>query len=137
MSPLHGALALAEGDERAVSVREELDLDVPRALEVPLEVDAVVAERRGSLALGGRDGIVELLARADDAHPAPAAASRRLDDQRRLVDLGHDRHSGLRRDTLRFELVAARAQCGRGRADPGEPRLLDERREVGVLREEA
>src|SRR5439155_9517856 len=122
---------------RALSVREELNLDVSRALEVALEVDAVVAERGRGLAPRGRDGVAEFRSRADDAHPAPAAARRRLDEQRRLVDLGHDRHPGFAGDALRLELVPARAQRGGRRADPGEPRLLDERCELGVLREEA
>src|SRR5207237_10522920 len=110
VASLHGALALAEGEHRALSVREELNLDVSRALEVALEVDAVVAERGRGLAPRGRDGVVEFRSRADDAHPAPAAARRRLDEQRRLVDLGHDRHPGFAGDALRLELVPARAQ---------------------------
>ena len=39
-----GALALAEVDDVAVRVREHLDLDVARLLEVALEEDRVVPE---------------------------------------------------------------------------------------------
>src|SRR5690349_24029013 len=46
-----------------------------------------ISERRLRLAASRRERVVELLARADDAHAASAAARGRLDDQRRLVDL--------------------------------------------------
>ena len=41
---LHRALALAERDHGAVLVAEHLDLDVPRAVDVLLDVHGVVAE---------------------------------------------------------------------------------------------
>src|SRR5258707_1276187 len=75
----------AEREAVAVRVRQDLDLDVPRALDQLLEVDAVVAEGRLRLAACRRDGIVELGTRADDSHAAATAARRRFDDQRRLV----------------------------------------------------
>ncbi len=57
-------------------VAQDLDLDVPRAGDVPLEQHAVVAERRGRLAPGGVERLVELPGLADDAHAAAAAARR-------------------------------------------------------------
>ena len=91
-------------------VGEELDLDVARPLDVALEEHRVVAEPCQRLALRGLDRVVELLGRADDAHPAPAAAGRGLDDQRepdllRRAGLDHG-DAGLGRDPLRLELVA-------------------------------
>ena len=53
MAALDAALALAEVDERAVRVAQDLDLDVARPRDVPLEQHPVVAERRGRLAPGG------------------------------------------------------------------------------------
>ena len=106
-------------------VAEELDLHVARPLDVPLGEHAVVAERRLRLALRGLERIGELVARADDAHPAPAASGSRLQQQReakvvRLAGLD-DRNARLARDPLRLELVAAGAQClGRG-PDPESP----------------
>src|SRR5205823_1613497 len=44
--PLDRALALAEANGVAVRVAEQLDLDVPRPLDVPLGEDPVVAEGR-------------------------------------------------------------------------------------------
>src|SRR6185503_13358278 len=46
MAPLRGAVALAERDDRAVRVGEDLNLDVARALHKALEHEALVAERR-------------------------------------------------------------------------------------------
>ena len=83
----------------AVRVGEELDLDVPRPLDVALAEDAVVAEGRLRLAPRGRERVLELGRLADDAHPAPAAAGRRLDEQREpellRLALAHDRHACL------------------------------------------
>ena len=87
-----------------VRVREELDLDVARPLDVALAEDPVVAERRLRLALRRLERLVELVRRAHEPHPAPAAAGRRLDHQReadlfRLAALD-DRNAGLR--AIRF-----------------------------------
>jgi len=46
VAALHGAVALTERENGSVRVREQLDLDVARSLEIALEVDTVVAERR-------------------------------------------------------------------------------------------
>jgi hypothetical protein len=51
---LHRALALAQVDQVALTVAEELELDVPRPRDVFLEVDGVVAERRTGLRLRRR-----------------------------------------------------------------------------------
>ena len=115
VAALHRALALAEREHRAVRVGEQLDLDVPRALEVALEVDAVVAERRPApRAAAAASASSSSSRRAHDAHAAPAAARGRLDDQRRLARLGHGRHARLGRDPLRLELVAAAPQRAGG-----------------------
>ena len=111
MAALDRALALAERDERPLPVRQHLDLDVPRPLDVAFEEDAVVAERRLRLPPGRLERILELGRLPDDAHPATAAARGCLDHQG-IPDLvrlagGDDRDSGLFRDSLRLELVAA------------------------------
>ena len=141
MTPLDRALALAERNDVSVRVAEQLDLDVARALDVALGEDAVIAERGLRLAPRRLERVFELLARAHDAHAAPAAAGRRLQEQREpeLVRLAalDDRHARLARDPLRLELVAAGAQRLRRRADPDELRGADRLGEVRVLGEEA
>ena len=80
VAPLDRALALAERDNRPVAVRQQLDLDMTRTLDVALAEDAVVAECGLGLAPGGVERLVQLGRRADDAHPAPASTRRGLDD---------------------------------------------------------
>ena len=98
-------------------VGEELDLDVPRPLDVALAEDGVVAE--GGLSLRRVERLLELVSLADDAHPSAAAARGGLDDEREadLVRLacGQYRYARLARDALGFELVAATAQSFRRR----------------------
>ena len=76
VAPLNRAVALAECEHRAVPVGEQLDLDVPRALEVALEEHGVVAERGSRLALRRIDGVVEL--RGDRGRSACRVRRRRL-----------------------------------------------------------
>src|SRR5207248_4339273 len=53
VAPLDRAVALTEVDHVAVSVREDLDLDMPRILQVALDVHRRVGEVRLSLATRG------------------------------------------------------------------------------------
>src|SRR5687768_10846749 len=91
MAALDGAFALAEVDDAAVRVTEDLDLDVPRALEVLLEIDRRVAERTLRFAAGGLVLVLQLAGVPADAHAATAAAGRGLEDDRvadRAGDVG-------------------------------------------------
>ena len=78
VAPLDRALALAEVDDRPVPVREDLDLDVARALDVALGEDASVAEPGLGLARGRREGVVELVARSGRRACPPAAPAAAL-----------------------------------------------------------
>ena len=70
MAALDRALALAEVDDRAVRVAEHLHLDVAGPIEVALEEQAPVAERRRGFAAGRGERRVELAgARARCACP--------------------------------------------------------------------
>ena len=113
MAPLDGAVALADRDDGAVRVGKELHLDVPGSLEVALAVERAVAERALRLALRRLERVVELRRRADDAHPAPAAACGRLDEQREADLLRRavreHRNARVAGDPLRGELVSAAA----------------------------
>ena len=141
VASLDRALALAQRDDRALSVREKLDLDVARPLDVALAEDAVVPEGGLGLALRRLERLLQLSRRADDAHPAPAAAGRSLDDQRE-PDLFRlpGRHHGnacLRRDPLRLQLVPAGVQRLRRRPDEYEPGRFDRLREIGTFGQES
>ena len=78
MAALHGALALAEIDDVAVLVAEDLHLDVARILDELLDVDFAVAE--GALRFAARvlEGGLQILAASDTMRmplpPPPAAA---------------------------------------------------------------
>ena len=86
VAALDGAVALAEVDDVAVVVGQDLHLDVPGLDDELLDVDAAVAEGGLGLGLGG----VEAGAQGDvvvgDAHAASAAAGGGLDEDR-VADL--------------------------------------------------
>ena len=82
VAALDRAFALAEVDDGAVVIAEDLDLDVARVLDVLLDVDVAEPERRLRLPLRRLQRRAHLTRRADDAHAAPAAAGDRLDDHR-------------------------------------------------------
>ena len=92
--PLHRAIALPQVDDVAVVVGDHLDLDVAGMLDVFFEIDVAVAERGLGLGLGLLEGGLQRQIVQGDAHAAPAAAGRRL-DQHRKTQLVGQRH-GLR-----------------------------------------
>ena len=141
VASLDRAVALSDGDDRAVPIGEHLYLDMAGPLEVALAEDGGVAEGRLGLASGGRKGVLELVRRTDDAHAATAAAGSRLDQKRKAdllrLALQQHRHTGLGCDALRRHLVASQAQRLRRRPDPGESRPLDGFGECSALGKEA
>ena len=84
--PLDRAIALSEVDDVAVRIGEYLHLDVPRILEVPLDVDGRVGEVRLALAPRALERTLDLVRGAGHAHPLAAPSRRRLDDDR-VADL--------------------------------------------------
>src|SRR6266851_5446357 len=58
----------------AVAVAEHLDLDMTRRLEIFLEIERVVAERRLGFGARGRQGRSQFRLRARHLHAPPAAA---------------------------------------------------------------
>ena len=153
VAPLDRAVALGQVHRVAVRVGDQLDLDVARVLDVPLDEDAVVAKRRGGLARREREALPRLLLVPRDPHPLAAAARRRLDHHRephlgrhlgRLVlaaqhaeEAGDRVDARLRSELLALDLVAHRADRKRAGADERLALGLDRLREGGVLREEA
>ena len=153
MAALGRAVALAEVDAGPVGVEQDLDLDVPRALDEAFEDQAVVVECREGLPAGAREGVVESRRLADRPHALAATARGRLDEQRvadplrgtaeRGVGLVGAVVAGDRRDAelpgqvARGGLVAHRPDGRRRRPDPRDARCLDGLCERGVLGEEA
>ena len=138
---LDRAVPLAQ-DQHAVAAADDLDLDVAAVLDVRLEEDGPVAERRQRLGLRGRDLAGQVGEPAYDAHAAPTSAGGGLHQQRqvgvgRLV--GHLEHgdAGRAHQPLGLDLGAHRLDGGGVRPDPGEPGVDDRAGEVGVLGEEA
>src|SRR5690606_11037322 len=80
VAALDRAVALAEVDDVAVRVAEDLELDVARPLEVLLDVDRAVAERAERLGAGELEAAREIVGVARDAHALPAPAVGGLDD---------------------------------------------------------
>ena len=111
MPPLQGTFPLEQRQQIAVTVADDLNLDVARVFDEFFDQQAVVAEGGLGLALGTCDRRGKLTGRTHDAHAAPAASRRRLDQngktdlvgglrQCRLVlgfavIAGHQRHAGL------------------------------------------
>ena len=147
VAALHRAVAHAERPRRAVTVGDDLHLDVPRAGDQPLEEHDVVAERASGLVAGALVGVAQLVLVVDDPDAAPATAGGGLEHQR-VADLARrlervvesvdrsaapwrDRDADLLGDQLRADLVAELAHGVGGRADERDPEARAQLGEVG------
>ena len=153
VAPLERAIALTQVNRVAVSVSEDLELDVARVAEVLLDIDSRIAERGLRLVPGLLHQAFELILAVADLHPAPAAAAGGLDDDGiadlggdparffRIADgaiaAGHQRQAELARGALGLDLVAHRADMFGLRADPGDAVRLDDFGELRILAQEA
>jgi hypothetical protein len=152
MSPLHRAVALAEVDDVAVAIAEDLEFDVTGAREVLLHVYVAVAERRQCFRSRELERAREVVGGARDAHPFPAAAGRRIVDHRepdiarererliRILDGArrsrNDRDPDVGHRLSRRRLVAHHANLFGGRADERDVRRLAGLGELRVLGKE-
>ena len=109
---LHRAVALVEVHDVAVRVREDLDLDVARGVEVALDQHALVAEARLRLALRGGERGGEARGVVHDPHALAAAARGGL-DQHRIADPSPPRVRAASRPAPRRDsrAPAARRPC--------------------------
>ena len=82
MPPLDAAFALAQNLHVAVLVGQHLELDVARRADVFLQVDVGRTEGAARLVLRLQEQRGQLLGTVHDAHAAPAAAGRRLQNHR-------------------------------------------------------
>src|SRR5688500_3247580 len=83
MTALDRAFALAEVDDAAVGVAEDLDLDMTRSLEILLEVHTGHTECALSLEPGGLERILQITFIPADAHAATATTSGGLENDRK------------------------------------------------------
>ena len=79
VAALDGAVALAEADDMAFLVGEDLHLDVARGMDVFFKINGSVAEGGFTLGHGQRIGLKQLAPRMDDADAAAAAAGAGLE----------------------------------------------------------
>ncbi len=135
-----------------MDVAEDLELDVTRLLEVLLQVDLGISECRLGLRARGVEGAGELPLVPGGSHPAAAAARRGLQDHRISGFLrereslvqgldgarrpGYGRHAGRGHRPPGQRLVPHFPEGFRRRADEGDMTVLEDLREIGVLREE-
>ena len=133
-------------------VGEDLDFDVARPLDQPLDVQGAVAERRLRLAAGRRRRLVDVASVPRGAHALAAATGRRLDQDgeadrlRRGGDAGiglvrrrppgHDRHAGLLHEGARADLRSHGLDGARRRSDEDQPGVRAGAREGGALGQE-
>ena len=83
MPALDGALAFAQVNGVAVTVGDDLDLDMPGLGHVLLDVDGGVAEGRAGGVGGGGEGGNQVVLALHDLHADAAAAPAGLDDHRK------------------------------------------------------
>ena len=74
MAALHGAVALAQADDIALLVGEDLYLDVPRRCNALFQIDCAVAERGFAFRHGEREGLPQLSVGLYHTDAASAAA---------------------------------------------------------------
>ena len=98
---LERAVAVPAVDDVAVRVGEDLDLDVARAVDELLEVDAGVLERGLGLVAGRLERADEVGLVAADPHPLAAAAGRRLDQDGVADRAGEPQRLGVAGDRRR------------------------------------
>ena len=153
MRALQRAVALAQMHDAALAVAEDLDLDVPRPLEIAFEIDLAPSEERRCFVLRDRQHARELGSVAGDLHAAAAAAGRGLDQDRIADRFGCGRGRGeiahrtpgarYRRNAepgccrFRRDFVAHQPDVLGRRADKGEPVLFDGGGEIRVLGEKS
>ena len=149
MSALDRAVPLAEMHPVPLAVHQDLDLDVPRIGEIPLEVHRRIAKGGGGL--GSRRGQrgFHVVRRSHDPHPLSSASGACLDDQREpdlprqplgIVEIA-DRVAAPRqyRNPLRLRhpaggcFVSHQPDAGGRGADEGDPTLFADLGEMRIL----
>ena len=89
MTPLDGAVTLAQMDHVAMLVGQDLDLNMPRLFAILLDIDFRVAETGLGLGACRSKGIGQGCLGVDNLHAATATAGGGLDDHRETDLLGN------------------------------------------------
>ena len=152
VTALHRAIARPERPDRPVRIRQDLNLDVTRALDVLLHEQRAIAE--GADRLGGRrmECVGELVVAAHQSDAATTTTGGGLEDEREADLLGH--HSRLLgvldratrpgahgdlvflRERLGADLIAEQAHDAAGRSDELDACVFACIREVGAFAKE-
>ena len=152
VTALHAAVALAELEDIAEGIRENLNFDVFRVLDEFFDVDVAVAESLFRFGFRGVESLNEAGVIVGDTHAASAAARRSLDDNRVFEFAGNDKrlffgfdhaagaggngNAGLAHGVTGAGFVAHRAHLFRRGPDKGDVAAFADFREVNVLRKE-
>src|SRR5690606_17368838 len=152
VAALNRTLALAEVHDVAVVIAEHLDLDMPRRLDVLLEVHVADAKGRFGLAHRGPERLGQVLGRTHHPHAPAAAAGNGLDDdgiaelardldglfvaRDRTVAARQHRHARLLHGPPRPRLVAHQADDVRIRPDELDVAGFADLGKIGTLGEE-
>ena len=89
VTALDAAIAFAQMDRVSLAVADDLELDVPRILDIFLDIDRVVAEIRLGLALRDGQRTDERHVVMTNPHAFASASGRGLDDDRIFDGLGN------------------------------------------------
>ena len=149
---LHGAFALAEGDDVAVRIAQKLHFDVLDVFQQLFHIHRAVAKGAFGLGGGGEEGVFQFLGAVHAADAAAAAAGAGL-DQKRIADLfrlgaqlfdifhqvaaGHDGHARRAHGAPGLVLVAHAADDLRRGADELDVALRAELGKARVFRKQA
>ena len=101
MASLYGTLALAEVDDVAVGVAQDLKFDMVGLLDETLYIYRVISERRQCFGFSGEVGLFDLTLAADEPHAFSSTSLRSLDH-----DGETDLAAHLTRILDRFEILA-------------------------------
>src|SRR5690554_1865641 len=96
MPPLDRALAFPQVEAVPVPIRENLNLDMSRLVNIALDEDAFVAEAASGLVLGRAEAVAHLRRTMRNTHTLAAAPSRGFDHHRE-ADLFRNAYSFLGR----------------------------------------
>src|ERR1051325_1223744 len=153
MAALNRAFAFVVMHDGAMRIAEDLDLDMARLIDVLLDIDVAIIERRCCLGLGHCDLLRKILHLVDDAHSFSATTGDGLDDNGEadgLRDLfclinvldhairpPHDGDTGSLHCIFCAGFISHRLDHIRIRTDEGKSTGRTYVRELRVLREEA